>query len=148
MVGKSRARRKPAVESRATTQRHTLRGRPELEASDTTQAQIISQPDSAPAGNGGCSEQSPATPDLKEDNMYFESMNLPALLDTKLAAQVLDSKEQTLCVWRSTKRYDLPYIKIGGKVRYRREAVLKFLADREIHPVPAAGPGGVAAGLR
>lgn len=49
------------------------------------------------------------------------------LLDEKKTAELLDVKPETLSVWRSTKRYALPYVKIGSKVRYRRSSVLKFI---------------------
>lgn len=42
------------------------------------------------------------------------------LLTEEQAAIVLDVKNpQTLAVWRSNKRYAIPYIKIGRNVRYR-----------------------------
>lgn len=34
---------------------------------------------------------------------------------------------QTLAWWRSAKRNDLPYLKIGGHVRYDKADVEKFL---------------------
>lgn len=37
------------------------------------------------------------------------------------AAAYLSLKTHTLAVWRSTGRYGLPFVKIGSKVRYRRE---------------------------
>ena len=41
-------------------------------------------------------------------------------LTTPEAAAYLGVKPTTLEVWRSTKRYPLPYIKIGTKVFYRK----------------------------
>lgn len=42
----------------------------------------------------------------------------------------------TLEVWRSTKRYpELEYIKVGRLVRYKREAVERFLESRTISAV-------------
>jgi len=39
----------------------------------------------------------------------------------------------TLEVWRSTKRYpELEYIKVGRLVRYKREAVERFLQSRTV----------------
>ena len=38
--------------------------------------------------------------------------------------------EGTLSVWRSTGRYDLPFVKIGRKVRYRLGDVMDFIARR------------------
>ena len=54
------------------------------------------------------------------------------LLDTKEAAKLLNVSPGTLEVWRSTKRYALPYSKIGGAVRYRRSAVQEFIAARTV----------------
>ena len=54
------------------------------------------------------------------------------LLDTSQAAAVIDAKPATLEVWRCTKRYDIPYIKVGRLVRYRKSALLKFLESRTI----------------
>lgn len=42
------------------------------------------------------------------------------LLDDHAAAALLDVSPGTLSVWRSTGRYNLPFLKIGRKVRYRR----------------------------
>lgn len=43
------------------------------------------------------------------------------------AAQILDLKPGTLQVWRSTKRYPLPYVKVGRLVRYRQRDLEAFL---------------------
>ena len=51
----------------------------------------------------------------------------PKLLTTEEAAAVLGKAPGTLVVWRCTKRYDLPFLKIGGSVRYREEDLLAFL---------------------
>lgn len=42
-----------------------------------------------------------------------------SLVDDKTAAAILDVSPGTLSVWRSTGRYNLPFLKIGRKVRYR-----------------------------
>jgi len=49
------------------------------------------------------------------------------LLNTQEMAKLLGVAPATLEVWRVNKRYNLPYIKIGRNVRYRRSAGLKFL---------------------
>ena len=54
------------------------------------------------------------------------------LLTTLQAAALLDVSAATLEVWRSTKRYPLPYLKIGRNVRYRKSGVLEFLAGGEV----------------
>lgn len=54
------------------------------------------------------------------------------LLDEREAAAILNVSVGTLQVWRSTRRYPLAYTKIGRAVRYRRSAVLAFIASRTI----------------
>ena len=34
----------------------------------------------------------------------------------------------TLAVWRSTQRYDLPYIRVGRSIRYDAKAIEEFLS--------------------
>lgn len=46
------------------------------------------------------------------------------------SAQFLGVKPTTLQIWRSTKRYPLPYIKVGRLVRYRQSALDAFLTAR------------------
>jgi len=53
------------------------------------------------------------------------------------AAQILDLKPGTLQVWRSTKRYPLPYIKVGRLVRYRQSDLEAFLNGRTVEMVAA-----------
>ncbi len=52
------------------------------------------------------------------------------LLDDKAAASILDVSPGTLSVWRSTGRYNLPFLKIGRKVRYRRADLDAWLVAR------------------
>ena len=53
-------------------------------------------------------------------------------LGTKDAAQFLGLKEQTLAIWRSAKRYDLPYIRVGRSIRYRISDLERFLERRTV----------------
>lgn len=52
------------------------------------------------------------------------------LLDEFSAAAVLAVTPGTLAVWRCTGRYNLPFIKIGRKVRYRRTDLDAWLDAR------------------
>ncbi len=52
------------------------------------------------------------------------------LLDEKEAAKFLDTSPGTLSVWRSTGRYNLPFVKIGRNVRYRRADLIAWLEKR------------------
>lgn len=54
------------------------------------------------------------------------------LLTEAQAAEFLGVKPASLQVWRSTKRYQLAYIKVGRLVRYRQSALQAFLASREV----------------
>lgn len=38
--------------------------------------------------------------------------------------------EKTLAVWRTTKRYNIPYVKVGRLVRYRKSDLEAFLKSR------------------
>ena len=46
------------------------------------------------------------------------------------AAQMLGVAVNTLAYWRVSKRYALPYLKIGGKVMYRQADLRRFVEDR------------------
>jgi excisionase family DNA binding protein len=52
------------------------------------------------------------------------------LLDEQEAAQLLTVAPGTLSVWRSTGRYNLPFLKVGRNVRYRRADLLAWLEKR------------------
>ena len=52
------------------------------------------------------------------------------LLDDVSAAEILEVTTGTLAVWRCTGRYNLPFIKIGRKVRYRRSDLDAWLDAR------------------
>ncbi len=52
-----------------------------------------------------------------------------AALDNRQAAVFLNLAPQTLEVWRSTRRQQIPYIKIGKSVRYLLGDLRKFQAD-------------------
>lgn len=54
------------------------------------------------------------------------------LLNPKQAAAFITMEPQTLAIWRCTKRYDLPYIRVGRLIRYRRADLEKFLASRTV----------------
>jgi hypothetical protein len=57
-----------------------------------------------------------------------------ALLDENAAAAYLGVRPGTLSVWRSTKRYALPYVKCGARVRYRKRHLDAFLDARTVEP--------------
>jgi excisionase family DNA binding protein len=61
------------------------------------------------------------------------TMKLPTqdpLLTDQEAADYLGTKKATLAVWRSTGRYNLPYLKIGRLVRYKKSDLDAFITRR------------------
>jgi hypothetical protein len=62
----------------------------------------------------------------------------PSLLTPEQAAGFLGVTAGTLNVWRATKRYALPYCKIGRKVMYRAEDLARFAESRTVSPVTDA----------
>jgi excisionase family DNA binding protein len=54
------------------------------------------------------------------------------LLTRKEAAEYLDCNEHTLAIWKCTKRYPLPYVKIGKNVRYRLSDLKDFIEKNVI----------------
>lgn len=54
------------------------------------------------------------------------------LLSPQQAAEYLGVSVNTLEVWRSTKRYNIPFIKVGRLVKYRKTALDAFLESRTI----------------
>lgn len=61
----------------------------------------------------------------------FEEIIDNGLVDSAEAARILGLKNPgTLAVWRSTGRHQLPFVKVGGRVRYRRSALFAWLETR------------------
>ena len=59
------------------------------------------------------------------------SINVRDRLMTRLeAADLLQVKPQTLAIWHSQGRDNLPVIKVGRSVRYRQSDVERRLAER------------------
>jgi len=52
------------------------------------------------------------------------------LLTSSEAARFLGISVGTLAVWRSTGRYNLRFVKIGSRVRYRIADIEKFIQER------------------
>jgi predicted DNA-binding transcriptional regulator AlpA len=64
--------------------------------------------------------------------MQVQPLQTDPLLNEQQAAQFLGVKPASLQVWRSTKRYQLQYVKVGRLVRYRLSALQAFLSSREV----------------
>jgi hypothetical protein len=54
-------------------------------------------------------------------------------LNNSEAAQFLGVSADTLVTWRSTKRYSIPYVKVGGKVFYYIDDLRAWLDSRKVH---------------
>ena len=54
------------------------------------------------------------------------------LLTREQAAEYIGVKPQTLAVWHTTHRYNLPLVKVGSKVRYRKVDLDKWLESRVV----------------
>ena len=52
-------------------------------------------------------------------------------LTTKQTSEYLQITVGTLAVWRTNKTYNLPYLKCGGRIRYRKSDLDAWLASRE-----------------
>ena len=59
-------------------------------------------------------------------------MSKPKLLDNAQAAEFLGVSPTTLTTWRCTQRYDLPYVKVGGLVRYAETDLCEFIESRKV----------------
>ena len=62
-----------------------------------------------------------------------------SLLTREEAAEYLRVTPGTLAVWASTRRYELPFIKCGRAVRYRKADLDRWLAGRTVPAQPAVG---------
>ena len=58
--------------------------------------------------------------------------NTARLVDEKIAAEILGVTAGTLSVWRCTRRYPLPYKKIGRAVRYDVADLERFIERRTV----------------
>jgi excisionase family DNA binding protein len=63
-----------------------------------------------------------------------------SILTAAQASAYLQVPTTTLAVWRSTNRVVLPYFKLGGHVRYRREDLDRFI-EENMHNVSASSGG-------
>ncbi|RLM48864.1 DNA-binding protein, partial [Halorubrum sp. Atlit-28R] len=61
-----------------------------------------------------------SAPIVENPDAFFPSSEQSDMLDTAGAAEYIGVEKTTLAIWRCTKRYPLPYVKVGRLVRYRR----------------------------
>lgn len=56
---------------------------------------------------------------------------LTHLLTRKEAAEYLNITLNTLCRWMKKDTYEMPYVRIGKSIRYRKEDLISFV-DRHV----------------
>lgn len=54
------------------------------------------------------------------------------IFSNTVAAEYIGVTPRTLEVWRCTKRYQIPFIKVGRLVKYRKSALDAFLESRTV----------------
>ena len=55
------------------------------------------------------------------------------LLTPDQVATTLGLSHRTLAAWRSSRRSELPWLKVGSRIRYRRQDVIAWLEARRQH---------------
>ena len=69
----------------------------------------------------------------------MRNIGQPQLLDSAAAAEFLGlAGPGVLAVWRCTKRYNLPYIRVGAKIMYDVDDLVAFLQSRKVRQVEPA----------
>lgn len=62
----------------------------------------------------------------------IKEYQVQSLLTDKEAAAYLNLSTSTLGVWRCTKRQEIPFVKLGRAVRYRKADLDKWLESQTI----------------
>ena len=65
-------------------------------------------------------------------NFVLQRNNQSNLLTNEEAAEYLGVASNSLAVWRTTKRYAIPYVKVGRLVKYRLTDLEAFIESRTI----------------
>lgn len=66
-------------------------------------------------------------------NFVLPRNNQSNLLTNEEAAEYLGVASNSLAVWRTTKRYAIPYVKVGRLVKYRIADLDAFLESRTVN---------------
>jgi excisionase family DNA binding protein len=69
---------------------------------------------------------------MSANTTNLTSLKCTELLTSDQAAAYIGISPGTLEVWRCTKRYQIPFIKVGRLVRYRKSELDSFLDKRTI----------------
>lgn len=71
---------------------------------------------------------------IKEHKSFNSLFKLDSdLMSRKEAAIYLGVSERTLAIWACTKRYNLPYVKMGRHVKYRKSVLDEFIESRTVY---------------
>lgn len=60
------------------------------------------------------------------------------LLTPVQAAQFLGISDSTMATWRSQKKYDLVFVRVGYRIKYRKSDLIAFLERRTFRTVAKA----------
>jgi excisionase family DNA binding protein len=74
-----------------------------------------------------------------EENSSLDLSPSDRLLTDDEAAKILGVTPGTLQVWRSTGRYQLPFVKVGRNVRYVKSNLFNWILERT-HPNRYSSP--------
>ena len=55
---------------------------------------------------------------------------IPKFMNQNSAARYLGVEPRTMANWRSSKKYNIPYVKVGSLVKYRQSDLDDFLESR------------------
>lgn len=58
--------------------------------------------------------------------------NVREIMSRKEAAKYLGIAESTLANWASTKKYHIPYFRVGRQVKYRRKDLDEFMENNRV----------------
>jgi len=61
----------------------------------------------------------------------MQTSTKPQLLDPEATAEFLGMSAGTLAVWRCTRRYDLPYVRVGAKIMYALDDLAAWIESRK-----------------
>ncbi len=68
--------------------------------------------------------------EINNKNYQLNKIEEDKLLTTDETALYLGVGKETLNVWRATKRYKIPYIKVGKLIKYRKSDLDEWLKNR------------------
>lgn len=76
----------------------------------------------------------PIAPPTRKKPIQVAHCEKPRLLNSEQAAEYLGLSKGTLVNWRCTKQQEIPFIKVGGRVRYRVKDLEAWLDKQRVIP--------------